>query len=242
MDSSKLRLEYTYNHTGQADNNGNLLTQKITIGSTVIDQSYSYDAINRLSSAQETVSSATRWTQTYGYDRWANRASLVNSGPDSALFPTQSTPPVNSSTNRLTGYTYDEAGNVRFDASGNSFTYDAENRMLTSNVGGVAASNFYDGDGRRVKKTVGNVTTLFVYDVGGRLIAEYATQQTAQGGTSYLTPDHLGSVRVVTDSQGAVKSRRDYLPFGEEIAAGIGTRTVAMKYGEADGIRQRFTS
>ena len=241
-DSSKLRLEYTYNNAGQTDNNGNILSQKITIGSTVINQSYEYDAINRLSSVQETVSSMTRWTQSYGYDRWANRTSLINSGPDAALLLTQSTPPVNSSNNRLTGYTYDESGNVRFDPTGNSFTYDADNRLLTSNVGGVAGSNFYDGDGRRVRKVVAGVTTIFVYDVGGRLIAEYATQQPAQGGTSYLTPDHLGSVRVVTDAQGNVKSRHDYLPFGEEIGAGIGTRTVAMKYGEADGIRQRFTS
>ncbi|HBE81741.1 MAG TPA: hypothetical protein DDW24_03050 [Blastocatellia bacterium] len=45
--------------------------------------------------------------------------------------------------------------------------------------------------------------------------------------TSYLTTDHLGSPRVVTDEDGRVTSRRDYTAFGEESvtperAAGLG--------------------
>jgi len=39
-----------------------------------------------------------------------------------------------------------------------------------------------------------------------------------------------------------VKARHDYLPFGEETGAGIGSRTSAMGYGVADLTRQRFTS
>lgn len=40
-----------------------------------------------------------------------------------------------------------------------------------------------------------------------------------------MTTDWLGSTRLVTDSSGAVSSRRDYLPFGEEIrATGSGPR------------------
>jgi RHS repeat-associated protein len=47
---------------------------------------------------------------------------------------------------------------------------------------------------------------------------------------------------VVTNSSAGVVSRRDYKPFGEEIGAGIGSRTTAMGYSVADGVRQRFTS
>jgi len=36
---------------------------------------------------------------------------------------------------------------------------------------------------------------------------------------NYLTTDLLGSPRVLTDSLGNVVSRRDFLPFGEEIYA-----------------------
>src|SRR5262249_21626314 len=59
---------------------------------------------------------------------------------------------------------------------------------------------------------------------------------------SYLTTDHLGSTRVVTDGNGGVKSRHDYLPFGEEIpgTAQFG-RSGVSNYGSTDGVRQKFS-
>src|SRR6185503_15024165 len=100
---------------------------------------------------------------------------------------------------------------------------------------------FYDGDGRRVKKIVGNDTTVFVYNVAGQLIAEYTSGTPAAGDTSYLTTDHLGSTRLVTDSGGNVKARYDYLPFGEEIGANIGNRSTVVGYGAPDSTKQKFT-
>jgi len=47
---------------------------------------------------------------------------------------------------------------------------------------------------------------------------------------------------VLRNSSGGVVSRHDYLPFGEEIGAGIGNRTSGMGFGLADGNRQKFTS
>lgn len=48
---------------------------------------------------------------------------------------------------------------------------------------------------------------------------------------------------MVTDAAGDVIARRDFMPFGEEIAAGVGGRTQAQKYSYlgSDRIRQRFT-
>jgi RHS repeat-associated protein len=57
----------------------------------------------------------------------------------------------------------------------------------------------------------------------------------------YVTSNHLGSPFIVTDAGGMVVSRHDYLPFGEELMAGIGVRSVAMGYGVNDGLRQGFT-
>lgn len=57
--------------------------------------------------------------------------------------------------------------------------------------------------------------------------------------TSYLTNDTLGSPRVITDSSGNIESRRDFMPFGEEISA-IGGRTSGLGY-QGDNIRQKFT-
>ncbi len=141
---------------------------------------------------------------------------------------------------------YDGAGNLTRDIVASTFSYDGENRQVTSSVGGTTASYFYDGDGRRVKKVVGTVTTVFVYNVAGQLIAEYTTDPVPPaaggGGTSYLTADHLGSTRVVTKNDGTVKARYDYLPFGEEIGAGVGSRTAAMGFSASDSTRQKFTS
>jgi len=83
---------------------------------------------------------------------------------------------------------------------------------------------------------------VFVYNAGGQLIAEYTTGQPQSGGTSYLTTDTLGSTRLVTDANGAVKARHDYVPYGEETGAGVGSRTAGMGYGLMDSTRQRFTS
>src|SRR6266542_333668 len=69
---------------------------------------------------------------------------------------------------------------------------------------------------------------VFVYNAGGQLIAEYTSGTPSGGGTSYLTSDHLGSMRVVMRSDGSV-ARHDYLPFGEEIQ-GIGGRTAGIGY------------
>jgi RHS repeat-associated protein len=138
---------------------------------------------------------------------------------------------------------YDGAGNQTADAQSRTFTYDAESRQTTFN--GTVGQYFYDGDGRRVKKTDNSGTTVFVYSVSGQLIAEYHSDPVPPpaggGGTSYLTSDHLGSTRVVTKSDGTVKARYDYLPFGEELGAGVGQRTTGMGYSAADSTKQKFT-
>ena len=54
-----------------------------------------------------------------------------------------------------------------------------------------------------------------------------------------MTYDHLGSLRVVTDSLRRVISLHDYLPFGEEIGAGQAGRSTL--FGASDGVHQRFT-
>jgi RHS repeat-associated protein len=83
-----------------------------------------------------------------------------------------------------------------------------------------------------------------VYDASNRLVAEYSTaaEPAATAKTSYLTTDHLGSPRVLTDERGHVISRRDFMPFGEEIASGTGGRNSAQGYSGQDNIRQKFTS
>lgn len=247
-----LKLEYGY---GSTDNNGNVQNQTITIpGGPTLTQNYEYDALNRLKLAQE--NSGASWKQIYNYDRFGNRTfgagTTIPTVQSGVADPTHN-PNLNPATNRIAdgqGYTYDDAGNLKTKPD-LSMNYDAENRQVGTNNGqSFGVSNYvYDGDGRRVKKVTGtgNATTIFVYNAMGHLVAEYADTPTepGSGGMSYFTADNLGTPRVITDADGAVKSRHDYMPFGEEIAYNLGGRNNTQKYvygsGNLDSVRQKFT-
>jgi hypothetical protein len=84
---------------------GNLQSEKITAPTSsstqLLTQSYSYDYLNRLKDAQEKVNTegSARWVQSYGYDRFANRTTLTNSGE----LPVVSQPVIDPLTNRCVG-------------------------------------------------------------------------------------------------------------------------------------------
>ncbi len=230
-DSSKLRLEYGF---GTTNNNGNLRSQKITAPGLSLTQTYTYDPLNRLETAVEMNGAQESWKQKYTYDAFGNRRIDPNPAATSAdlVGPNPDISPV---TNRIStqGYGYDDAGDLTAVPNGSgtdTYVYDAEGRIGSFNGGpapNAGAGYTYDGDGRRVKKQVGAFTTVYVYDYGGRLIAEYTDEAPELNGTQYLTADHLGSPRVVTDSQQQVKARHDYHPFGEEVGL-RGGRTGAV--------------
>lgn len=232
--SGVLLLDYSY---GTASNNGNVLSQRIRVGTSLNqNQAYTYDALNRLKTAAESGSGAA-WSKTYAYDRFGNRRVTAGAshGSNPALTP-QSTSDIAAGTNRLAGtkgvntVAYDAAGNLTADWATNAFKYDGDNRLVAFDhpTGTDSDTTYaYDGEGRRVQKVVGGtsgVATTYVYNVLGRLVAEYANPWTRESGTRYLTPDHLGSTRVVTAEDQSVLSRHDYLPFGEEIGAALGNR------------------
>jgi len=238
--ASILSLVYNY---GTTANNGNIQSVNYNGGGLSYTQSFTYDQLNRLATAQENGGAS--WSQTNGYDRYGNRWIALPGGGQSIY--------CNTSDNRITGWSYDASGNLLNDTV-NNYTYDAEGHIKTVNA---ATAYTYDGDGQRVRKLVGE-NTRFVYGIAGELIAEFdgtngalkkeylagggaAITIESATGTRYLTSDTLGSPRVVTNSGGAVVSRHDYLPFGEELFAGTGGRTTALGYSAADNLRQKFT-
>ena len=252
--SGLLLLDYSY---GTTANNGNVLSQRIRVGTSFNqNQAYTYDALNRLKTAAET-GSGTGWSQTYAYDRYGNRRVTAGAshGSNQALTP-QSTADIATATNRLAGtkgvnltVAYDAAGNLKANWAGNAFKYDGDNRLVAFDnaIGTDSDTTYaYDGDGKRVRKVVGGssgITTTYVYNILGQLVAEYASQGTALPGIRYLTPDHLGSTRVVTAQDQSVLSRHDYLPFGEEIGSGLGNRSAVSGYtaSHTGGPAQKFT-
>jgi RHS repeat-associated protein len=232
----------------------------------VATQTYSYDSLNRLKQATEMItphggSQSLSWRQTYTFDRYGNRRfDTTNNNtttlPKNCGTPQNPTvcpedvarlnPEINPANNRLSspGWQYDAAGNTIRDAEGRSFIYDGENKQVEvkNSQNQVISKYYFDGDGKRVKKIVPSTgeTTVFVYDASNKLVAEYSTivepQETAK--VSYLTNDHLGSPRITSDAIGQVVSRRDFMPYGEEIVSP--QRTQSLGY-TADTIRQKFT-
>ena len=125
-----------------------------------------------------------------------------------------------------------------------SFTYDAENRQVTATIASATSSYAYDGAGQRVQKTVGGQTTTYVYDAFGNLAAEYGPGSPSPCGTPtcYVTTDHLGSTRLLTNNTGGPGPRYDYEPFGQEIGAGYDGRTTALGFLAApDVMNPKFT-
>jgi RHS repeat-associated protein len=245
--ASVVGLTYGY---GTTANNGNVLSLGYSGGGLSYTQSFGYDTLNRLTTSQET-NGGTNWSQTNGYDRYGNRWIDLGGGNQSLYFT--------ASSNRITGASYDNAGNLLNDGI-HTYAYNGENKIRTIDS---QSAYVYNGDGQRVRKLLGG-NLRFVYGIGGELIAEFdgtsgalkkeyvygasglaaTIEPTAvnSNGTRYATPDHLGSPRVITNSSASVVSRHDYMPFGEELGVGVGGRTAGMGFGVADGVRQKFTS
>jgi RHS repeat-associated protein len=226
-----------------------------------LTQTYTYDAVGRLSTAGEGSGS---WSQSYGYTD-GNRYVSANSG----FSLSASTPTVASSfdsRNRLNvnNAAYDNgvanANGNQTAIGGYAYTYDAENRMVSAvlNAGATLVSSagyVYDGAGQRVQKMTcwssvpctpsssDATITTYVYDAFGNLAQEYGAYLNAWCGTPtcYLTQDQIGSTRMVTDANGLVGTRYDFLPFGEEVPAGTGGRTQSMGYnGWEDNSNPKF--
>ena len=224
-------INLTYNYT-PGGNSGKITSSYDAIsGETLV---YQYDALNRLISAQ-----GSGWAQTQSYDGFGNLTARTGYG--TAQSTTINTP-VNAATNQL-------SGNYSYDANGNlvsiGYTYDAENRIMFANAGGV--QYFYDGQNKRVWQAtcsssctpgsgwVLNSETVVLFGADGKQVATYLPQLTWTG-TQLQMSFSLATARVyfggklvaqqvyangVCCNSGAVVQDRlgsvgKYYPYGEE--------------------------
>jgi RHS repeat-associated protein len=232
---------------GTSDNNGNLQSVVTNHGGPgypqflTFKEYYGYDPLNRvLGSYGKDINENLLWGQNFSYDRYGNAWTPSAGGlPISGLTPTTN---VYNTANRMNATTYDAAGNQTV-VGAYALVYDAENRQKqsTDSTTGAIVGYQYDGDGRRVEKTLGSNETVYVYDAFRQLAAEYANGSagTPPCQTCYLSTDHLGNTRLVTDGSANVIARHDFTPFGEEIPAGYAARNT--QWGAFDGVRQKFT-
>jgi RHS repeat-associated protein len=261
--ANKLELDFGYtgsdptNNVGDR-NNGSLRSQTIkvpAVGSNAAFnavQTYTYDSLNRVQTATETVSSTQTWKQEFGYDRYGNRNFVTGSGHTTTLGSCSTAvcnPSFDTSRNRFSssqGYSYDSGDDITQDATGQRFHYDSEQRQdqffATGNSGSTPDATYsYDGSGQRVKKVSSTETTIFVYDASGLMIAEYSTASTNKPQVSYMTADHLGSPRIITNENGAVTSRKDFTAFGEEVTSSQRVSGTLGNGYDALNVRQDYT-
>jgi RHS repeat-associated protein len=249
--NGQTRMSLTYGYqasAGQmgggttAGNAGQLISVSGSIGGATESAAYTYDNVGRLATSNQTSNSVSAQRR-FIYDRWGNRTSVYdavtggNQIQSVALEQSGGAP-----TNRITSvtqgstvnYSHDSAGNVTNDGA-HSFTYDAENRVVSVD-GGATASYSYDHQNRRIKKTVGSTTTHYVWE-GSQVIAEHNGSTGAmtneyvsangkmiarEGGSSgriYFLNDRLSVRATITDGNGNIQGRQSHLPFGEELNA-----------------------
>ncbi len=116
-------------------------------------------------------------------------------------------------------------------AADKTYLWDAEDRLIAIYYTGTSLNTQlkYDGLGRCVEITENNASTVtsvkrFVWcgaerceerDASGNVTRRFFSQGEQIGGTSYYYAfDHLGSVREMTDSTGAIRARYTYDPYG----------------------------
>jgi RHS repeat-associated protein len=223
-----------------------------------LDQSFSYDDLNRLTGF---LSSSTRGT--YQYDLNGNRiggsfgtAAYVNTVDTSSNRLVSTTGPLPAKTN-----SYDANGNLLNDGT-TKYVYNTRNRMVNVIVGNLNVTQVFNGFGQRVQRSNGG--GMFVYDEQGQLIGEYDTvtgnvtreivylgdlpvavlNQTVTGTETTkntvtnifnIYPDHLGTPRMITRAaDGKIVWRWDNSdPFGlippDQNPSGVGLFTFNLR-------------
>jgi RHS repeat-associated protein len=124
--------------------------------------------------------------------------------------------------------TYDANGNLTGDGI-RTFEWDARDQLIAVTQGAHRTEFYYDGAGRRAK-IVEKEASVIVADrrflwSGVDMVEERDSSNAViqrswgngvqrAGGNQYMTTDHLGSVRELTDNTGATRARYDYDPYG----------------------------
>jgi RHS repeat-associated protein len=211
-----------------------------------MSEAMSYDALYRLTG--ETIAGdpdGADGAVTYTLDPVGNRLSR-----SSTLSAVPSITNSYDANDRLDGNTYDLNGSPTA-AGGSTYIYDFENRL--KQAGGVSV--VYDGDGNRVVMSTGGVTTTYLVDtanptglpqvleelVGGAVqrVYTYGTSRISQSQylnntwtTSFYGYDGQGSVRFLTNGNGAITDHYTYDAFGNQLAASGTTPNVYRFAGE----------
>jgi len=218
------------------------------------DTAVGYDDADRMASlAHSFTNSANNESWTFAYTPAGRLASETGTNgawdwtpPTVAALTTTANGLNQNATVGSASWAYDANGNLTSDGT-RSFTYDAENRLLTVTATGVSLALAYDPTGRLTQTIDSGTTIQFVYD-GDALVGEYPASGNAPlrryvhgpavdspfiwyegsgvaaSNADYLLPDRQGSIVATASTSGAWIKTYIYDPYGVPTAWGaIGT-------------------
>jgi RHS repeat-associated protein len=216
---------YSYDHGPD----GRIATITEQSGQSEVTRRYSYGVMGRLTA----VDGSDGHRYGYRYDEVGNRTQATETGVLDQIC-------AYDWAGRLTSISgqpcrYDDCGNLaeaNFDGDTRRYRYHPDGRLAEVRVGDQVLGYRYDGMGRLVARTDKAGETRFTPDPRSRIwrplvIEEPGGARTLviwdgeaplalvrNGQTEWLLPDHLGSVRAVTDAAGQVVRQSDYDPYG----------------------------
>jgi RHS repeat-associated protein len=212
-------------------------------------ETFGLDDMYRLTSA---TAPASYGSLSFAYDSIGN---MTRKEGMTFQYPDPSHPHRAMTTSSGLSLDYDASGNVEAivddQGQGRVFTYDVDGRIasVTDNVTGKQVFYAYDPSGDRIKVREVNgaeeTSTLFLGDLyeeqagfgkkyvylAGTRVAEWR----ADGTKLFHTSNHLGSLSVVTDQNGADVQRIEYKPYGE--ISRVHSTTFATSFGFAGAVQ-----
>jgi RHS repeat-associated protein len=222
-------FQYTY------DRNNNILTRSNQVNSAFSEQ-YSYDGFNQLTNFSRTNGH----NQSWNLDALGNWTSVTTDGSTQ----TRTANAQNQYTSVSGGATptYDHNGNLATDpTNGNTYVYDAWNRLVAVQSGGnTIASYAYDALNRRITESSSGTQRDLYYNDHWQVIEERVNGQTqtqyvwdphsvdtlverdSNPGSNgnlmlrlYAQQDAKGNVTALLDTSGKVVERFVYAPYGQ---------------------------
>ena len=143
-------------------------------------------------------------------------------------------------------YTWDNNGNLT-NRGNDTFSWDYEDRMTSTTIGGTTTSFTYRGDGLPNSRTTGGSTTTFTWDINAGLpvVIDDGTQyiygaglvsQISGSSTYYYLADGLGSTMKTVDTNGSVVTSYDHGAYGEvKTSSGPGGNEFQFTGQQVDG-------
>jgi len=203
-----------------------------TTGSTASDSwIYGYDNADRLTSSDNLGDNTLDESFVYAAnDNMVSRSRVAGAYTYPAATAPRPHAPTSVGANAMA---YDANGNLTSDGS-RTLAWGEANRLKTVTLASNTVNLSYGPDGARAKKASSFATTLYPdasveidpATPGAEVYTRYPHPDIKVTGTTafFLHRDHLASVRMVTDSSGAIAEATSYATYGERLNSGFQTQ------------------